>query len=308
MKKIGILLGIILHCVYAMEAQDFYPIWPVGKKPNANGIAITDSIYNERIWRVATPGIYALPASKAENTGTAVLICPGGGYERLSYIYNGLNFARWYNTLGINVFVLINRLPHQADLINKQTAAIQDAQRAIRFIRANAAKWNLKTDKIGTMGISAGGHVAAMLGTSTQDMSAVKDSLDKVDFKPNFMVLLSPVITMGTEAHVGSKKNLLGSDTTKANIERYSAEKQVTSQTPPTFIVHAANDKTVKVQNSLLFYQALLANSVEASIHVFPQGGHGIRLDHNPGSTDLWLDLLEAWLKEMNFVTPIPFK
>lgn len=308
MKKIGILLGIILHCVHTTEAQDFYPLWPVGKKPNANGIEITDSIYNERIWRVATPGIYALPATKSENTGTAVLICPGGGYERLSYIYNGFNFARWYNTLGINVFVLINRLPHQADLINKQMAAIQDAQRAIRFIRANAVKWNLKTDKIGTMGISAGGHVAAMLGTSTQDISAVKDSLDKVDFKPNFMVLLSPVITMGTEAHAGSKKNLLGSDTTKANIERYSAEKQVTSQTPPTFIVHAANDKTVKVQNSLLFYQALLEKSVEASIHVFPQGGHGIRLDHNPGSTDLWLDLLEAWLKEMSFVTPIPFK
>lgn len=110
--------------------------------------------------------MYVLLANKAENTGTAVLICPGGGYERLSHIYNGLNFARWYNTLGINVFVLINRLPHQIGLINRQLAPVQDAQRAMRYIQANASKWGIKSDKVGVMGVSASGHVAATLGHS----------------------------------------------------------------------------------------------------------------------------------------------
>ena len=113
---------------------------------------------------------------------------------------------------------------------------------------------------------------------------------------------------MGKYAHGGSKKNLLGADTSKAMIEKYSNELQVTAFTPPVFIAHAFNDSTVKVKNSLLFYDALIDKKINASIHVFPQGGHGIRLDENPGSTELWLNLLEAWLKEMNFVKPIPFK
>lgn len=307
MKKLLLVIA-LLQFTLSLKAQEFVSLWPEGKKPNSNGRRVTDSLYNERIWRVATPGMYVFLANKSENTGTSILICPGGGYERLSHIYNGFNFARWYNTLGINVFVLINRLPHQNDLINRQLAPVQDAQRAIRYIRANAIKWNLKADKVGVMGISAGGHVAATLGTHAQDESTIKDSLDKQDFYPNFMVLLSPVITMGKYAHAGSKKNFLGADSTQINIEKYSAELQVSSFTPPTFIVHAYNDKTVNVQNSALFYQALLSKSIESSLHVFPQGGHGIRIDQNPGSTDLWLELLEAWLKEMTFVSPIPFR
>ena len=126
---------------------------------------ITDSLYNERIWRVATPGIYAFIVPKAENTGTAVLICPGGGYERVSHLYNGFNIARWYNTIGVNAFVLIYRLPHQADLQQRQLAPLQDAQRAIRLIRKNSGQWNIITNKVGVMGTSAGGHVASTLGT-----------------------------------------------------------------------------------------------------------------------------------------------
>lgn len=307
MKKF-LLVTLLFSFGLALQAQEFIPLWPQGKKPNTNGKVVTDSFFNERIWRVATPGMYVFLANKAENTGTAILICPGGGYERLSHLYNGFNFARWYNTLGVNVFVLINRLPHQIDLVNRQLAPVQDAQRAMRYIRANASKWSIKADKVGVMGVSAGGHVAATLGTHATDESTIKDSLDKQSFRPDFMVLLSPVITMGKYAHSGSKKNFLGADTTKANIEKYSAELQVSSFTPPTFIVHANNDKTVHVQNSVLFYQALLFKSIEGSLHIFPQGGHGIRLDQNPGSTDLWLEILEAWLKEMNFVAPLPFR
>ncbi len=307
MKKNFLLLFFILLSVFS-KAQEFVPLWQSGKKPNCNDKKITDSIYNERIWRVATPGIYCFVVPKADNNGTAVLIVPGGGYERLSHLYSGFNLAKWYNTIGVNAFVLIHRLPHQQDLINKQLAPVQDAQRALRIIRANAAQWNINIDKVGVMGISAGGHVASTLGTHVKDEAIVNDTLDQYSYRPNFMVLLSPVVTMGKYAHDGSKKNFLGADTTKANIENYSGELQVTAFTPPTFLVHAQNDSTVNVQNSLLFYQALVEKKINASLHVFPQGGHGIRLDENPGSTDQWLNLLEAWLKEMKFIIPVPFK
>ena len=304
-----IFIFLVAVCSFVkLQAQEFIPLWPPGKKPNFNGKTVTDSIYNERIWRVATPGLYTFVVPQSENKGTAVLICPGGGYERVSYIYNGFNLAKWYNSIGINAFVLIYRLPHQTDLQKRQLAPLQDAQRAMKLIRANAVKWNIKPDKVGVMGVSAGGHVAGMLGTHAEDVSLIQDALDSFKYRPDFMVLLSPVTTMGKYAHPGSKKYFIGADSTKEMIEKYSNELQVSSFTPATFIVHALNDSTVKVQNSLQLYQAMIDKKINASIHIFPQGGHGIRLDDNPGSTDLWMNLLEAWLKEMGFVPPIPFK
>ena len=304
-----IFIFLVAVCSFVkLQAQEFIPLWPPGKKPNFNGKTVTDSIYNERIWRVATPGLYTFVVPQSENKGTAVLICPGGGYERVSYIYNGFNLAKWYNSIGINAFVLIYRLPHQTDLQKRQLAPLQDAQRAMKLIRANAVKWNIKPDKIGVMGVSAGGHVAGMLGTHAEDFSLIQDALDSFKYRPDFMVLLSPVTTMGKYAHPGSKKYFIGADSTKEMIEKYSNELQVSSFTPATFIVHALNDSTVKVQNSLQLYQAMIDKKINASIHIFPQGGHGIRFDDNPGSTDLWMNLLEAWLKEMGFVPPIPFK
>ena len=303
-----IIFIVLLFSFTRVYSQQFIPLWEKNKKPNFNGTIVTDSLFNERIWRVGTPGMYAFLVPKSENKGTTVLICPGGGYERLSYIYNGFQFAKWFNTHGINVFVLMYRLPHQKDLQQRELAPLQDAQRAMRMIRANAKQWELQPDKIGVMGVSAGGHVAAMLGTNFTDVSAVKDSFDAFNYRPDFMILLSPVITMGPYTHPGSKKNFLGADTTKAMIEKYSNELHVSPQTPPTFMVHAQNDSTVPVKNSLLFYNALIDNKVAASIHIFPQGGHGIKLVDNPGSTDLWLNLLELWLNEKGFVSPIKTK
>ena len=301
MNKI-IVLGCFLFIVSKTQAQEFIPLWPEGKKPNWNGKAVKDSLYNERIWRVGTPGLFAFLVPQSENKGTTVLICPGGGYERLSHIYNGFNFAKWFNAHGINVFVLLYRLPHQQDLKNRELGPWTDAQRAVKIIRANAEKWGLAKDRIGVMGISAGGHVASTLGTHMEDVSFIKDSLDNVSAKPDFLILLSPVITMGKYAHPGSRKNFLGADTTKALIEKYSNEMQVSANTPPAFLVHAQNDRTVNVRNSLLFYNALIEKGVQASIHVFPQGGHGIGLVDNPGSTDLWMNLLDLWLREKGFV------
>lgn len=303
------LLAAILTIVsYQLYAQQFMPIWPEGKKPNFNGKPVKDSIAGDRIWKVATPGVYTFVVPKEENTGTAVLICPGGGYERLAYLSSGYTLAKWYNTFGVSAFVLNYRLPNQPDLINRKTASLQDAQRAMKFIRASASKWYIQKDRIGVMGISAGGHLASSLGESQEDVSLIKDILDTVNYHPNFIVLLSPVISLGKYTHKGSRNNLLGADSTESEIEKYSNELHVSSSVPPTFLVHALNDSAVSVMNSLMLYNALVENHVKASIHIFPQGGHGIRLHDNPGSTDMWTHLLELWLKEMHFLTPVAFK
>ncbi len=305
MKKILVLVFVVVSL--QLHAQQFLPIWPQGKKPNSNGKVVKDSITN-RVWQVGTPGVYAFVVSKEENAGTAVLICPGGGYERLAYLQSGFTLAKWYNTHGISAFVLNYRLPNQIDLVNRKIAPLQDAQRAMKYIRANASEWFIKRNKIGVMGISAGGHLASWLGESKEDFSLIKDALDTVNYHPDFMVLLSPVISLGKYTHKGSRNNLLGADTTQSEIEKYSNELHVNAAVPPTFIVHALNDSAVNVRNSIMFYNALIENGVNASIHIFPQGGHGIRLYDNPGSTELWTNLLELWLKEMNLFTPVPFK
>ena len=301
------LIAILLIASHQLYAQQFVPIWPDGKKPNDNGIVVKDSITN-RVWLVGTPGFYAFNVQPEENSGTAVLICPGGGYERLAYLQSGYTLAKWYNAHGISAFVLNYRLPHQPDLVNRKIAPLQDAQRAMKFIRSHAAEWHIQPNKIGVMGVSAGGHLASWLSESEVDAALINDGLDTVNYYPNFLVLLSPVISFGKYAHKGSRNNLLGADTSKNEIEKYSNELHVNGIMPPTFIVHAYNDPAVNVRNSLLFYNALVENSINASIHIFPQGGHGIRLYDNPGSTELWTNLLELWLKEMHLLTPMPFK
>ena len=269
---------------------------------NTKGMALTDSIFNERYFRVGTPGMYALFPSKQENKGAAVIICPGGGYHHYAYI-GAIQIAKWFNTMGVSAFVLISRLPLSPDLVERSAVPLQDAERAMRIIRSNASAWGIKTDKIGIMGFSAGGHVASTLGVHTEDVSAICDSLDRISFRPNFMLLVSPVITMGEFAHAGSRDNLLGPTQSKEQINHWSNELQVTAQTPPAFIVHAENDPVVNPKNSWLFFNALLEKNVSASIHIFPQGGHAIGLQNNPGSTRLWKELCELWLIEKGFLS-----
>jgi acetyl esterase/lipase len=303
-----LILSVILFLVslpLVVAAQEFIPLWEKGKMPNSKGIELKDDIRNERIYQVGTSGFYAFFPSNQENKGAAVLICPGGGYQHLAYIISGMQLAKWFNTLGISAFVLNYRLPNSPDVRQREIAPLQDAQRAMRIIRANAEKWQIKPDKIGVLGTSAGGHLAANLGTSTEDATKINDELDKFPFNPNFMILVSPVITMGEYAHAGSRKNLLGENPSRQLIEKYSLEKQVTATTPPAFIVHAADDKAVNPRNSLMFYNALLDKSISASLHIFPNGGHAIALRNNPGSTETWTNLCEMWLTEMGFIPQV---
>lgn len=180
---------------------------------------------------------------------------------------------------------------------------MQDAQRALKLIRANAAKWKIAPEKVGIMGTSAGGHLAAITSAFTEDMAKISDSLDAVSVRPDFAILVSPVIDMGKYTHAVSRKNLLGENPSTALMEKYSAQLQVTVSTPPAFIVHAADDKSVDPNNSLVFYQALLEKKIISSLHIFPQGGHAIALRNNPGSANDWTRLCETWLQEMNFLS-----
>ncbi|MDP3915183.1 MAG: alpha/beta hydrolase [Bacteroidota bacterium] len=301
MNRSLFLLVILIFCSQLASAQEFISLWPQGKMPNTKGMALTDSIFNERYYRIGNPGMYAFFPSKQENRGAAVVICPGGGYHHYAYM-GAMQVAKWFNTMGVSAFVLISRLPLSSDLVDRSIVPLQDAQRAMKIIRSKATEWGIKPDKIGVMGFSAGGHVASSVGVHSEDVSAIGDLLDQIAFRPDFMLLVSPVITMGEYAHKGGRDNLLGSNPSKELIDKYSNELQVTDKTPPAFIVHAENDQTVNPKNSFLFFSALREKNVSASIHIFPFGGHAIGLQNNPGSTKLWKELCEMWLVEKGFV------
>lgn len=300
-----LLLFVAIGIIYCLPTlgQEFVPIYPDGKLPNSKGMKLKEEIREERIYQVGTPGIHVfLPAAK-DNKRVAVLIIPGGGYVRIAYENARKAVAQWLNSNGIAAFALDYRLPTSPDLVNKELAPLQDAERAIRVIRANAQKWNIDPEKVGVMGTSAGGHAASFIGTTADDIVKIGDETDKFSFTPNFMILASPVITMGEFAHSGSRKYLLGETPSKEMVEKYSTERHVTSKTPPTFIFLASDDQSVNPKNSILFYTALLDSKVPASIHIFPIGGHSIPVKNGPGSSADWTILCEKWLAEMK-ITP----
>lgn len=295
-------LILLMFCISSMQSQEFIPLWPKGKMPNSKGMKLEHIEERERITQVALSGMYAFFTSKEENTGSAVLICPPGGYAKLTYNIAGFQFAKWLNTLGINAFVLIHRLPTSPDLVEREKGPIQDAQRAMKIIRSNAAKWEINSSKIGVMGASAGGHLATTLGTHSEDYSSIKDNLDQFSFQPNFMVLISPVITMGKFAHQGSLDNFLGKIPTKNQIDSFSNENRVRTTTPPTFIVLAQNDPVVNPINGMLFYQAMTEKNISGSLHIFPEGGHSIALMNSPKSINLWTQLCQEWFYNLSLL------
>ena len=298
-----IVITIFFVGIFSVKAQEFIPLWPDGKMPDSKGLQLKDSIVNERAYQVGVPGMYAFFPSMDDNCGTAVVIYPGGGYTHIALNLGGFQLAKWFNTLGVNAFVVKYRLPNSPDAVKRELAPLQDGQRALQIVRANAERWKIQKDKIGVMGASAGGHLAAWVGTAVEDITSLKDSIAMNSYKPDFMILVSPVIDMGEYAHKGSRESLLGKNPSDELINKYSPQNNVNAQTPPCFIADAFNDKTVRPINSLLFYQALLEHKVSTSFHVFPQGGHAINVNNTPGSTALWKELCEAWLKEMGFIS-----
>ncbi len=298
------LFSIALACMGWMttQAQEFVPLWN-GNMPNSKGIPVKDSIANERVYQVGTPGVYVFEPSIAENKGAAVLIIPGGGYARLAYQISGWQLAKWFNTFGVTAFVLNHRMPQSPDVKVSHQAPLEDAQRAIRYIRANADKYGIDIHKVGVMGSSAGAHLSATLSTLTNDWGRGGDALDKQSFRPDFTILVSPVISMRELAHKGSRENLLGKNPAEALLHQFSCDEQVTAQTPPAFIVHATNDTAVSPLNSVLYYTALKKADVKKStLHIFPEGGHSIALRNNPGTTNQWTLLAEQWMGEIGII------
>lgn len=300
--RISLLIA-LLFCLNIVSAQEMIPLWKKGKMPNSKGLELKDSVASERLYQVGAPRIYTYLADKEKNTGAAVLIVPGGGYVRLPSDYSNVPIAKYFQENGINAFVICHRLPTSPDLLKPEIAPLQDIQRAMRIINANAEKWKIDPARIGVCGTSAGGHGASTLGTHDNNISEVGDKFDKFPYKPAFMILISPVISFDLKiAHKGSRDNLIGKNPTEEMVKQYSNENRVTKDTPPALMIHADNDRGVVPQNSVVFYQALRSAGVSSSLHIFPFGGHQISIENNPGSTAMWPAISLEWLKEMKFI------
>jgi acetyl esterase/lipase len=234
----------------------------------------------------------------ANPNGKSIIICPGGGYSFLASGHEGVDVAKALNDLGVTAFILKYRLPSDRTAIDKSLAPLQDAQQAIRMVRKNAEKWALNANKIGIMGFSAGGHLAATATTHFAEKADPSVS-DTISVRPDFSMLIYPVISFDTTiTHKGSRNNLIGTNPTAEMTQKFSNELQITPQTPPTFLVHAGNDATVPIENSIRFYQNCIKNKVPAEMHLYPKGKHGFGMN-NKTTEDKWMERLATWLKTM---------
>ena len=240
-----------------------------------------------------------LPAAE-KATGAAVVVCPGGGYGTLAD-HEGRPVAEWLNAIGAAGFVL--RYRHAPRWMHP--APLADASRAMRIVRSRAAEWGIRPDRIGILGFSAGGHLASSAGTHFDaGRSGAADPVERASCRPDFMVLVYPVITMGAATHGGSRRNLLGPEPKPELLELMSSEKQVTGDTPPTFLVHTADDGAVPVANSLLLAEALGKAGVPFELHVFGHGPHGFGLGGSDPVLSSWPGLCAAWLKARGILVP----
>jgi dienelactone hydrolase len=264
-------------------------LWPEGSIP----LSIKNNIQEQtistdivRIGKVQVPQIEVYLPNKKSATGQAVIICPGGGYSILAYDWEGTDVAKLLNAHGIAAIVLKYRLPDSLSSTAPDKVPLMDAQQAMRMVREKASGWNIQSNKIGIMGFSAGGHLAATLSTHFEK-----------DTRPDFSILIYPVISMDKSvAHMGSRNNLIGKHPTDEMIKLYSNELQVTTNTPPSFIIHASDDDGVPVENSLLYYQALKKNNVSTEMHIYPKGGHGFGLANGNRSLESWPRLMIEWM------------
>lgn len=236
-----------------------------------------------------------LTVHRAESpSGTAMVICPGGGYGGLVTGPEGHGIARWLNRHGITGLVLEYRLPS-----GRPYVPLLDGQRAVRMARAHASDWGLKPDRIGIIGFSAGGHLAASVATHFDaGITQSRDPVTRHSSRPDFAILIYPVITMTAQTHPGSRRNLLGAEPADELIELFSCEKQVTRETPPVFLAHARDDRIVVPGNSQVFHDALKAHNVPTRYLELPSGGHGLNRYQGP-MWDAWQEQSLAWLKSL---------
>jgi acetyl esterase/lipase len=253
-----------------------------------------------RISKVSVPEIIIFQPKKSSKKNTAVIICPGGGYAILAYNLEGTTVAKILNSWSITAIVLKYRLPGDEIMKDKSVGPIEDAQRAIKYVRENAEQLNINPQKIGIMGFSAGGHLAATASTHF-DKDYISNP-NHVSLRPDFSILAYPVISMTDSfTHMGSRDNLLGKNPSREMVKNFSNELQVTKKTPPTFLVLAGDDNTVNPENSIKYYEELLKNHVPAEMHIYQNGGHGFGT-HLLEKKDNWMDVLKIWMVHNDFL------
>ncbi len=298
MKKIFLIYCYSFFCI-PIFSQKVFPLYKdsiPNSKPSPNEETFTYEGENKIliIHNVSQPTLSVFLPPKEKANGTAIIICPGGGYSIVAAGHEGYDVAKKLTALGITAFVLKYRIPNDKTMSNKEIGPLQDVQRAIQLVRENASQWNIKLNQVGIMGFSAGGHLAATAATHFN--KAVIDNKKNTSLRPDFAILIYPVISFADSVgHIGSRENLIGKDPLPEKIKEYSNEWQVTANTPPAFLVHAGNDDVVKIQNSIYFYEALQKNNVVAELHIYSKGGHGFGMN-NTTTKDQWMERLKNWL------------
>jgi acetyl esterase/lipase len=298
MRKLLLTLLLCLTAGAGAQAQTtVIPLWPEGV-PNAKPNPGPEKVDGSFISNVSQPSLTYYPAAADRAAKTAVIICPGGSYQFLAADHEGAQYAQWLSKLGVAAFVLKYRLANYG-----HPAPLQDVLRALRTVRAHAADYGVAPDRVGVMGSSAGGHLAASAATLFDDPAGrTGAALDAVSARPDFALLVYPVITLTPPAaHEGSRHALLGAHPTPEQVKAMSVETRVTAQTPPVFLVHAQDDGAVPVENSILFYQALTRAKVPAEMHLVEHGGHGAGMG---GSADFsrWPRRAEKWLRDHKLI------
>ena len=300
MKKRFVLFCSVMISTLVCYAQEIVSLYddnvPNSISSTIQEVADTGKDGILRISKVTQPSltVYTPPAGKAN--GTAVIICPGGGYGILAFDHEGIKVAKVFADWGVTAFVLKYRLPNDAIMTNKAIGPLQDAQRAIQLVRVQAGRWKLNVNRIGIMGFSAGGHLASTAATHFDKGYIINPA--KINLRPDFAILAYPVISFNNSmTHMGSRNNLLGLNPAADSIQLFSNELQVTSKTPPSFLMHAKDDKAVPVENSLAFISALEKAGVQHGSFFYEKGGHGFGLN-NQTSDVKWMDKVREWMKK----------
>lgn len=285
----------------AGHAQEFISIYPEGAIPNSKKSSLVEKWMVDSatgsvvVSNVTVPQVQVFLAPAGKATGTAVVICPGGAYMKLGMNHSGSDFAKALNEYGISAFVLKYRLPDSRIMPDKTLGPFQDLNRTMQFVKEHAGQWKIDTTRIGVAGFSAGGHLASSIGTSQREIDTGRGNFRSV--RPAFMILVYPVISfIDSLSNKASRQNLLGGNPSEQQIRRFSNELHVDSATPPTFIVHAADDRSVPVESSIEFYKILLQHKVAAELHIYPRGGHAFGLN-NKTTPDKWFDRCINWMK-----------
>ena len=275
------------------------PLYGDAAIPNSKAGPDEETSDGSWIKKVSRPVIQVYLPAVAKATGASVVIFPGGAYAGLTFDFEGTQQANFFIDHGIAAFVVKYRIPDDQTMIDKSMGPLQDAQQAMRFARQHAAEWHLDSKRIGAIGFSAGGHVASTLATHF-DKSYV-DNPDHVDLRPDFLVLVYPVISMDAKiTHMDSRKALLGADPSDSQIRFFSNELHVTQDTPPTLILHAADDRLVDVDNSIVFFEALRHAGVPVEARLFQKGQHGFFLIPR----DRWQSAIMDWLASSGWLSP----